>query len=150
MGKFVQDRVRIEDVNEQPLFTDTNPGSTKLTGSNIQVHDGTAVWANSAAVNTAVNIDIALPSPLQSDAKYLISIINPSAVTALTVKVKNKETFGAAQYPELTTFSVPATTDKAVLVEGWMLGEAGRLTLSNDTVLGAADGFTANVRVRKV
>jgi hypothetical protein len=125
-------------------------GRYQIVGSNAKIADTTAVWANSAAANTAVNVDIDLPSPLQGDAKYLITVVNPSAVTALTIKVKNKETFGTAQYPELTTINIPVNTSKAVIVEGWLLGEASRLTLSNDTVLGIADGFTANIRVRKV
>jgi hypothetical protein len=137
-----------------PSFWNTDgsavDGRYQIVGSNAKIADTTAVWANSAAANTAVNIDVALPSPLQGDAKYSIAIVNPSAVTALTIEVKNKETFGTAQYPEVTTINVPISTSKAVVVEGWLLGEAGRLALSNDTVLGAADGFTANIRVRKV
>jgi hypothetical protein len=137
-----------------PSFWNTDgsavDGRYQIVGSNAKIADTTAIWANSAAVNTEVNADIDLPSPLQGDAKYSIAIVNPSTVTAITIKVKNKETFGAAQYPELTTINIPVNTSKAVVVEGWLLGESGRLTLSNDTVLGAADGFTANIRVRKV
>jgi hypothetical protein len=137
-----------------PSFWNTDgsavDGRYQIVGSNAKIADTTAVWANSAAANTAVNVDVDLPSPLQGDAKYSIAIVNPSAVTALTIKVKNKETFGTAQYPEVTTINIPVNTSKSVIVEGWMLGEAGRLTLSNDTVLGVADGFTANIRARKV
>lgn len=125
---------------------------TSLTGSNVQVYDGTSVWANSAPINTVVDKDITLPSLLQGDALYEIIVTNPSTVSDITVVVKNKETFNAiARYPELTRFGVVKNTDgKVILVQGWMLGEGGRLTLSNDTVLGVSDGFTAYVRVRKV
>jgi hypothetical protein len=58
-------------------------------GSNDQVYDGSAAWANSAAQNTNVDKDIALPTDLQTNAMYLITIINPSTVTALTIVVKN-------------------------------------------------------------
>ena len=122
-------------------------------GSNELVLDTTATWQNSAAQGTAVNLDITLPSVLQGDALYLITVTNPSTVTDLTAVVKNKATFGgSAKYPELTRFSVAKNNadGRCVLVQGCVLGEASRLTLSNDTVLGGSDGFTAYVRIRKV
>jgi len=125
---------------------------TQPKGRNEQIFDGTATWAESAAAGTEVSVDIALPSILQGDALYLVIVTNPSTVTAVTVAVRNKETFDVARYPELASFNIPVNTPegKAVLVQGWMLGEAGRLTLSNDTALGLGEGFTAYIRVRKV
>jgi hypothetical protein len=118
---------------------------------NLVIYDGTAAWSNAADTNTVVDKDIPLPTTLQPDAVYLIVINNVSTVTALTVVVKSKETFGeAVKYPELTRFTVPADSVKSYLVQGWLIGEAGRLTLSNDTVLGAAEGFTSSIRIRKV
>lgn len=119
--------------------------------NNSIVAEASATWANSAAAGTQVNIDVSLPYMFQPRAKYLIITQNPSAVTALTVKVKSKETFGGTSYyPELSSIAVPVNTAKATVVEGWMIGEGGRLTLSNDTALGTADGFTANIRVRQL
>ncbi len=124
---------------------------TKLNGTNTQVYDSTALWANSAAANTVVNKDVALPTPLQRQAMYLITIINPSTVTALNVKVQTKETISAVDhYADLTSFSVAANGKTSTLVQGWLLGAAGRLALTNATALGAADTFTALVRVRSV
>jgi hypothetical protein len=122
-------------------------------GNNLQVgSDLTATWADSAAANTAVNVDVALPTSLQGSAKYLVEIYNPSAVTALTVIAQNKALSfgGATRYPELTRWSVAASGVKAVIVEGWLLDAAGRLVLSNDTALGAGQGFTASIRVIKI
>lgn len=127
--------------------------TTTRNGSNAQVFDGSATFANNAAAGTIVNLEVPLPASLQGDALYLISITNPSTETALTVRVRTKETLNAvARYPELTSFGVAVNTPdgKSVLVQGWMLGEAGRLSISNDTVLGAAGAFTAFVRVRKI
>ena len=129
------------------------PTSEKLVNDltrNKQVGtDQNATWANSASANTAVNLDYTLPAALRRDAKYVVAVYNPSTVTALTVKPKNKaDNFGAAtRYPELTSLAVPVNSVKAFVVEGWMLDAGGRLTLSNDTVLGVSDGFTATVRV---
>ncbi len=130
---------------------DSKVTSVQVMSNNEQVYDGSVSWANSAAAGTTNNIDVALPSALQN--LYLISVTNPSTESALTVKVLNKETLGgSAKYPELTRFSVAVNSPdgKSVLVQGWLLGEAGRLVLSNDTALGASGGFTAYVRVRKV
>lgn len=125
----------------------------QLIGNNAQVGDDlTAVWAAEAAQDTAENVDVSLPSPLQGDAKYLVEIYNPSANTALTVIAQNKAlTFGGAtRYPELTRWSVAASGIKAVLVEGWLLDAAGRLVLSNDSALDVGQGFTAYIRVIRV
>ncbi|MHB1001900.1 MAG: hypothetical protein ACYC27_21885 [Armatimonadota bacterium] len=144
-----------ESTNQVQDIKVTSGGAARVisAGSNEQIFDGQAVWANSAVQNTAVNIDITLPTVLQGSALYMITVTNPSTVTALTVSVKNKSTFGGtAKYPELTRFGVQANAadGRSVLVQGWMLGEGGRLTLSNDTALGGSDGFTAYVRIRKV
>lgn len=117
---------------------------------NAQVDtDKTATWANSAAANTQVNVAIAQPVTPQRNGKYLINIRNPSTVTALTVKVRNTLIAfgGAARDAELASIAVAVNTVKSVLVEGWLAGDGGSLLLSNDTVLGAADGFTADIRV---
>jgi len=118
-------------------------------GSNAQVLDGTAAWADSAAQDTEVNLDIALPTPLPSGGLYTIFVKNPSANTGLDVSVRSKETFDAASYAELTSWNVAAGANSLKLVQGWG-GEALRLTLSNDTALGVGEGFTAYVSVRSV
>lgn len=123
----------------------------QLAGSarNAQVDtDKTATWANSAAANTQVTVAVSQPATPQKNAKYLINVRNPSTVTALTVKVRNTLAAfgGATREAELTSIAVPANSIKSVLVEGWLAG-GGSLLLSNDTVLGAADGFTADIRV---
>jgi hypothetical protein len=121
-------------------------------GNNEQISgDQTASWGNSAAAGTVVDLDIPLPRELQLDAKYVVVIRNPSTETALTVKVKNKESFGAnVVYPEVISIAVPVNSIKFAIVEGWMLGEAGRLTLTNDAATGLAGAFTADIRIRKV
>jgi redox-regulated HSP33 family molecular chaperone len=103
-------------------------------------------WANSAAAGTVVNVDV----PGAQAAVAAVTVRNPSAVTALTVKVQGKETLGgAARYPEIASLAVPANTTKQFFIdEMWLVGEGGRLAVTNDTLLGAGDGFTGQVRVR--
>jgi hypothetical protein len=137
------------------LFVDKDKkvkARTFAVGSNEQVIDTTVAWANSDAAGTTKTVDVTLPDELQGDAKYLVIVTNPSTETTLTVKTQNKETFGSAKYPEVASIAIPANTPegKGTIVEGWLLGEAGRLVLSNDTAIGLTGAFTAEVRVRKL
>jgi hypothetical protein len=111
--------------------------------------DQTAAWANSAAANTEVNVDIAQPSTIRS--KYRFQINNPSAETALTVKVRNRVTIGAAErFVEVGSFAVPVGSGREAVIEGAFGGDNGiRIVLSNDTALGLSGAFTANVAVRE-
>lgn len=108
--------------------------------------DADITWANSAAAGTAVTVDV----PGAQAAAGVVTVRNPSTVTALTVKVLGKETLGgAARYPEIASIAVPANSVKQFYVdELWLIGEGGRLSITNDTVLGAGNGFTGQVRVR--
>lgn len=122
-------------------------------GGSQQVYDGLASWANGASANTTVNLDVPMPDVLQGQSAYLITITNPSMVSPLTVVVKNKEIFGGtARYSELARYGITAGTPdgRSALVQGWLLGDGGRISISNDTSLGASDGFAACVRVRKI
>lgn len=135
----------------------SSPNSVIYPGSNELVFDGTYTFANSASPNTVANspgLNITLPSSLQRNATYLVTITNPSSATAITVKIQNKETNwgGSDLYPELHQYAVQASTPsgRPVMVEGWLLGSGGRIVISNDTGLGISAGFTGLVRVRKV
>jgi len=144
-----------ENTNQVQDIKITSGGAARVAamGSNEQIYDGSASWANSSALNTTINLDITLPNVLQGNALYMVTIINPSTVSAITAIMRNKGTFGGtARYPELTRFGAPANSvdGRSVLVQGWMLGEGARLSLSNDTILGGSDGFTAYIRIRKV
>ena len=108
--------------------------------------DADITWANSAAAGTVVNVDV----PKAVVAAAAVTVRNPSTVSALTVKVQGKETLGgAARYPEIASITVDANSVKQFFVdELWFVGEGARLAISNVTVLGGADGFTGQVRVR--
>lgn len=142
------------------LISGTNPDGTSFSqlmeqrGDNTQVFDGSVAFANSAAAGTVQNANIdPLPTVLQKDARYLVVVTNPSAESAITVRLRNRETFGATQrFPEITNFGVPVSTPEGVarVVEGFMLGEAARIAVSNDTAVGVAGAFTVQLRVRKL
>jgi hypothetical protein len=111
--------------------------------------DATASWANSASANTEVDNDF--PQPATITGKHVIVVHNPSAETALTGKAKIILTLGGtARQATIATFAVAAGETKAVLVEGLFRGADGvRVTLSNDTALGLAGAFTADLAIRE-
>jgi hypothetical protein len=125
------------------------------------VVEGQAVFANSALINTPINIAIPSGGVLSDDEETDFEVIvrNPSLVTALNVALKSLEKTdsafggGADRYPTFQTIVVPVNTPEGTetVVHGWGLGAAGgRITVSNATALGVADGFSADVRVRKL
>jgi len=121
------------------------------TGSGQQVYDGDAVFAASAAANTVADLDVPADTITGTD-QFVVIVTNPSAITALTVVVRGKETFTAGvRYPAVQTITVPANTPEGTLtvVDGALVGEGARIVVSNNTVLGLGQGFTAEVRVRK-
>lgn len=137
-------------------------GTVLVTGRFAQVGtDQTATFANSAPQNTTVNIDI--PAPENIRPKYKIAILNPSTVAGLTILVESKSLNfgGGTQYNLIDTITIPpAQVIKGALVSGYAKFIAGifngtdlRLAVSIDPIangaLGAADGFSAYIRVRE-
>jgi hypothetical protein len=122
-----------------------------LPASNTQIEgDKTATWANSAGAGTEVTIDFGqLTPPLRS--KYRVQVHNPSTVTALTIKVYDRVNLGGAvRNALLATLAIAANAVEEESVESMFGGTDGvRLVVSNDTALGLADGFTANIAVRE-
>lgn len=110
----------------------------------------TFTWANSAAANTQVSNSFIPPTILQAEGLYVINVRNPSSVTALTVIVINVENLSSADRDcELTRLSVPASGIRSFVVQGLFIGSGSpKIIISNDTVLGGSDGFSAQVRIR--
>lgn len=129
----------------------------KLTsGQGSLLADASVTWADSAGSGTEKQVSVPLPEQQPPGGKYLVIVRNPSTETALTVDVEGREDAwsGGNRFPAHTAEqeAVPSDTPdgKAFLVEGWLLGDGGRLTISNDSGLTASGGFTADVRVRRV
>lgn len=124
-----------------------------MSASNDVLAEGQVAWAASAAQNTLNTINLTQPYTYQPDALYLLTLLNPSTVTDLEVRVRGKESFqGVAYYPELTSFDMLKSQPdgQTFVIQGWLLGEGGRIELRNKTALGAGQGFTARYRVRRV
>lgn len=103
-------------------------------------------WANSAAAGTvqeAVGDD-----PGHTPGVAVVLVHNPSTATALTVRclLRWTDTGGVDRYGELTSFSVPANSTQAVLVNGLGLG-VPVIRATNATALGVSGGFSAELRV---
>jgi hypothetical protein len=115
-------------------------------------------FANSAAANTQKTVAYTKPEiPVD---EYMIEVYNPSAITDLTVKVFAVEDllgsgtrdvlitkFGVLKSASETGTTISA---RAAFVHGMFNGADCKLVISNDTALGAAEGFSAFIRVREV
>lgn len=132
--------------------------SNVISGRQLEA-DKNITFANNALINTQVTIDFLKPK--ESFSKYIISVYNPSTVTDLTCKVfsieENVDTTNT-RYSLITTLAfaksqaVTGTTINMItaIVQGMFAGAKLRLVFSNDTALGAAEGFTGILRVREV
>jgi hypothetical protein len=121
--------------------------------------DPTAVFANSAGANTQAT-PITITKPTNVSQMHQISVYNPSTVTDLTVKVFTVATSlgGGDRDVLVDTITIPkaqsvtGTTinSYAETIYNWMNLGNGKIQISNNTALGAAEGFTATVRVREI
>lgn len=128
-----------------------------LRGSQIGT-DQVVSWANSAAANTQKVITFAKPADPVGE--YELIVYNPSTVTDLTVKIFAVEPSlgGADRDGLITEAAIPKAATKTGtsintdihFVHGMFNGANCKLILSNDTALGASDGFDAYVRLREV
>lgn len=112
----------------------------------------TVRWANSAAANTEVVVDLGVPGsvPRPAGAALLVIVRNPSSVTALAGESRVAfDDGGSEQQAKLASFTVARANGggEGFLVDGGLLGRGGKIALRNSTVLGGSDGFTARVSV---
>jgi hypothetical protein len=124
-------------------------GLSLLSGRQI-CDDIPLTWANSSAANTQKTATVAsLVDPMS---EYAVTVHNPSAVSDLTCVVYNviPSLGGADRDAELTTLTFSKGKTVTKLVHGMFMGGNVKLVLSNDTVLGAADGFIATIRLIEV
>jgi hypothetical protein len=132
-------------------------GSNVVLGTQINA-DQSIAFANSALINTQVNVDFVKPTVVRN--RYKLAFYNPSTITDLTVKLMSVALAfgGATRYDLIDTITIPksqaitGTTVSAYakFVEGLFVGGDLRLVISNNTVLGVADGFTGYIRAREV
>jgi len=116
-----------------------------------KVLDETATWANSAAVNTIVLTSAVTPPAEGRGSRLHLFVRNPSTVTALNVQPQGRFADGATdRWVNLGTAQVATinTTNPSgqlfTLADG-VVGTGFRLSITNATVLGVADGFSARV-----
>ena len=142
----------VTDLFNKIFNSDNNSVNVSQNGSNELIENTSVTFADSATVDTQQNLDIALPADLDGDNLYQLLIHNPSTVTNLENRIKVKWTDSASnvRYSQLTYIKVGTSEGKAALVQGSMLGEGFRVTISNDIALGAGEGFTAYLQVREV
>lgn len=143
------------------IWYDYNPGVQLTSRSLKETQIGTdqdLTWANSDVVNTQKTHTFTKSAvPVE---EYMLICYNPSTITDLTVKMFNVETNlkDATRDVLVTTVIIPkrqTTTGTIIeshtrIVHGIFNGGNCKIVVSNDTVLGVADGFTATFRLREV
>jgi len=143
----------------QGIDPEANVVKSKLSGTAVG-SDQAITFANSAAANNQQTFTIAAPAT--GIGEYMLTVYNPSTVTDLTVKVfAIAAGLGGADRDSLLTpdpivipksQAITGTTVNcySTLIHGIFCGTAMKVVVSNNTVLGAAEGFTAAVRLREV
>lgn len=135
---------------------DWQPVKVNVLGPLVKIgEDQFATFANSALINTPVNIDIAKPASLKS--RYLLIFYNSSPDSDFNVKLRVKALAfgGGTRYPGLDSFTLPklqtvkGSVDEGVckLVEGMFIAMDLRVTMSNNSELPVAGGTAPYVRI---
>lgn len=109
-------------------------------------------WADSAGADTekTVVMDGQNDRPAGEDAIFIVAIKNPSSNTDLTVVVENERAFESGDdWAESDRWTLPASSTEEWPVRFLLGDKRSRLKLSNDSALGAGEGFTADVRVEE-
>lgn len=149
MTKFVQTPTGIL----MPEITDAaGYVQGKTVGSNALVGTYNVTFAASAAANTAETASVPLPSTLQKDALYLVSVNNPTGLgTSVTVTFQNAIGFGGSNvFSTVTSVDVASGAVQSYLVQGWLLGDgAAQISVSNDAAASASGG-TVDFEVTRV
>lgn len=121
-------------------------------------NDITFAFANNDVANTQ---KVATLDKLKGiEPNHCISVYNPSTVTDLTLKIFMVEpALGGADrdgliakvnIPKAQTITGTVINTYSTIVYGFVNASEFKFVLSNDTALGAADGFSAYLRVREV
>lgn len=147
-------RVALWDGNGTPLLSSTNAGHVQQVGSNAILFDGSGTYTALDAIGTVVNVDVALTGALAGNGLYVVTIFNASTDSQISCSMQNVETFDsvtkyATVQSSLNPLVVPASSSRSWLIQGWLVGEAGRLVLTNATAIEATDA-EVYVRIRRV
>lgn len=108
---------------------------------------GSMSWANSAAAGTAQTVEDTDTS--HTGSVGIVHVHNPSTETALTVQPQLRWTDGGGTEHDSNlgaAFGVPVGATVAQRVEGLGIGHPV-IRATNDTAVGLAGAFTAQVRV---
>ena len=127
-----------------PLITELTGHLVPQTGWNTTLGTYSVTFAASAAAGTIETVSVPIPSPVQKDALYLVSVNNPSGLgTSVTVTFENAVKFGGStvDYSKVTSVDVASGTIQSYLVQGWLLGDAdAQISVSNDAAASSTGG----------
>ncbi len=125
---------------------------SKQVGSNALVGTYSVTFAASATADTVETVSVPLPTTLQKDALYLVSVNNPSGLgTSVTVTFQNAIGFGGKNVlSTVTSLDVASGAVQSYMVQGWLLGDGfAQISVSNDAATSASGG-TVDFEVTRV
>lgn len=140
------------DKNE-PIEGQDNSSYSIVNGKNVLVANASVNFVSNAAANTVETASITIPTLLQKDAVYLISINNPTSLgSAVNVTLNNGMLFATATpiYSKVFNVDVPSGTVQSYVVQGWLLGDsASQISVKNDNVV-SANGGTVSFEITAI
>lgn len=110
------------------------------------VFDGEVLLDDAEAAETDHVIEVAQPTTYADRHAIIIG----GTDTELVVRLTNLELIGdELEEIDIATFTIAAdSTASQHLVSGFLLGDGGRIVITNSDEIGASAGFTTFVRVR--
>ena len=149
MTKFVQtpSGILLPEITDSGGYV-----QSKTVGSNVLVGTYNVTFAASAAANTTETASVALPTTLQKDALYLVSVNNPTGLgTSVTVTFRNAIGFGGSNvFITVDSVDIASGALQGYLVQGWLLGDgAAQISVTND-VAASASGGTVQFEVTRI
>lgn len=125
----------------------------RKTYKNSIVFNGKKIWSENIDANVQKEIVLDPEEGLSDDNLYEILTRNMSGVTAIIIqpKVVWNDVDGNEREAAITDlWEVATNSGDASLVQGAFMGEGCKIILENASSLGAGEGFTGYVQIRKV
>lgn len=130
-----------------------NSAYSVVNGKNVLIANASVNFASNATANTVETATVMIPTLLQKDATYLISINNPVELgTAVNVTLNNGMYFGTATpvYSKVFNVDVPSGTVQSWVVQGWLMGDSSsQIYVKNDSPASASGG-TVSIEVTAI
>ena len=113
-----------------------------------EIYNNTVAFANSAVINTQKTITVPMQGIIAE--RYLVSVLNPSLVSDVTVKFFTDGAFvDVIIIPKQYTITGTVIGGMSFLIEGILVNSNMFIVISNNTALGGTDAFNATLIIKE-